>query len=215
MAIKPHLPVCQLCRCQLPPTKWSLPTTKSSDPILVTVLRVGFPVESIGPPQVDLPAIVRCHWLGKANASRHTGTFPFNIQPHVRCRNYSLMVRTRCPSNGKHVLPVFRETGWHRFCLALICCKSCWQALLKIAADFTHIYSSWTMSWLSERMARLDWGQIHPLVDGQCLGYRKGWQGWIGGRYIRWLIDNGQWLCERYCSDSVPLFCLMLPGQPP
>ena len=40
---KPHLPVCQLCHWKLGPTKWSSPTTKSLDPIVVTVLRVVFP----------------------------------------------------------------------------------------------------------------------------------------------------------------------------
>ena len=41
-AIEPHLPVCQLYRWQLGPTKWSSPTTKSLDPIVVTILWVGF-----------------------------------------------------------------------------------------------------------------------------------------------------------------------------
>ena len=45
-AIEPHLPVCQLYRCQLGPNMWSSPTTKSLDPIVVTALRVGFPGES-------------------------------------------------------------------------------------------------------------------------------------------------------------------------
>ena len=48
-AIEPHLPVCQLYRRQLGPNMWSSPTTNSLDPIVVTVLRVGFPGESHGP----------------------------------------------------------------------------------------------------------------------------------------------------------------------
>ena len=48
-AIEPHLPVCQLCRWQLGPNKWSSPTTKSLDPIVITALRVDFPGESHGP----------------------------------------------------------------------------------------------------------------------------------------------------------------------
>ena len=47
-AIKPHLPVCQLCRWRLGPNKWSSPTTTSLDPIVVTALWVGFPWESHG-----------------------------------------------------------------------------------------------------------------------------------------------------------------------
>ena len=39
-AIEPHMPVCQLYRWQLGPNMWSLPTTKSLDTIVVTVLRV-------------------------------------------------------------------------------------------------------------------------------------------------------------------------------
>ena len=56
-AIEPHLPVCQLYRWQLGPSKWSSPTTKSLDPIVVTALRVAFPGEATDPPHVDLPAI--------------------------------------------------------------------------------------------------------------------------------------------------------------
>ena len=48
-AIEPHLPVSQLCRWQLGPNMWSSPTTNSFDPIVVTVLPVGFPGESHGP----------------------------------------------------------------------------------------------------------------------------------------------------------------------
>ena len=48
-AIEPHLLVCQLCRWQLGPNMWSSPTTKSLDPIVVTVLRVSFQGESHGP----------------------------------------------------------------------------------------------------------------------------------------------------------------------
>ena len=48
-AIEPHLPVSQLYRWQLDPNMWSSPTTKSFDPIVVTALRVDFPVESHGP----------------------------------------------------------------------------------------------------------------------------------------------------------------------
>ena len=44
-AIKPHLPACQLYRWQLGPNMWSTPTTKSSDPIVVTALRMGFQLE--------------------------------------------------------------------------------------------------------------------------------------------------------------------------
>ena len=51
-AIEPHLPVCQLYRWQLSPNKWSSPTTKSLDPIIVTALRVSFPWENLGPAQV-------------------------------------------------------------------------------------------------------------------------------------------------------------------
>ena len=47
-AVDLHLPVCQLCRWQLGPNKWSSPTTKSLYPIVVTSLRVGFPWESLG-----------------------------------------------------------------------------------------------------------------------------------------------------------------------
>ena len=47
-AIEPHLPVCQLYRWQLSPNMWSSPTTKSSDPIVATAFRVGFPGESHG-----------------------------------------------------------------------------------------------------------------------------------------------------------------------
>ena len=49
MAIEPHLPVYQLYRWQLCHNMWSSPTTKSLDPIVVTVLRVSFPGESHGP----------------------------------------------------------------------------------------------------------------------------------------------------------------------
>ena len=48
-AIEPHLHVCQLYRWLLCPTMWSLPTSKSLDPIVVTTLRVDFPGESLGP----------------------------------------------------------------------------------------------------------------------------------------------------------------------
>ena len=47
--IQPHLIVCQLYCWQLGPNMWSLPTTKSLDPIVVTALWVGFPGESHGP----------------------------------------------------------------------------------------------------------------------------------------------------------------------
>ena len=46
-AIEPHLPFCQLFRWQLDPSKWSSPTTKLLDAIIVTVLLVGFPAESL------------------------------------------------------------------------------------------------------------------------------------------------------------------------
>ena len=48
-AVESHLPVCQLYRWQLGPSMWTLPTTKSLDPIVVTALRVGFTGESHGP----------------------------------------------------------------------------------------------------------------------------------------------------------------------
>ena len=38
MAIEPQLPVCQLYRWQLGPSKWSSPTTKSLDHIVVSAL---------------------------------------------------------------------------------------------------------------------------------------------------------------------------------
>ena len=46
-AIESHLPVCQLYLWKLNPNKWSTPTTISLDPIVVTALRVVFPVESL------------------------------------------------------------------------------------------------------------------------------------------------------------------------
>ena len=48
-AVEPYLLVCQLYCWQLCPYKQSWPTTKSLDPILVTILRVGFPGESFRP----------------------------------------------------------------------------------------------------------------------------------------------------------------------
>ena len=48
-AIEAHLPACQLCRWQLGPSKWSLRTTKSLGPIIVTALRMGLPRANIGP----------------------------------------------------------------------------------------------------------------------------------------------------------------------
>ena len=48
-AIEPHLPLCQVYRWQLGPTMWSLPTTMSLDPIIVTTLQVEFPGESHRP----------------------------------------------------------------------------------------------------------------------------------------------------------------------
>ena len=47
-AIELLLPVCQLYRWQLGHNMWSSPTTKLLDPIVVTALRVGFPLESHG-----------------------------------------------------------------------------------------------------------------------------------------------------------------------
>ena len=64
-ATEPHLPVYQLYHQQLSPTKWSSPTTKSLDPIIVTTLRVDFPGEVLDLPQVDLPVIVRCQRRGQ------------------------------------------------------------------------------------------------------------------------------------------------------
>ena len=61
-AIEPHLPVCQSFRWQLSSTMWSSPTTKSLDPIVVTALRVSFPLDL---PHVDLPAIVRSQRRGQ------------------------------------------------------------------------------------------------------------------------------------------------------
>ena len=48
-AIEPHLPVCQLCRFQLGPIKWSLPTIKSLDRIVVIDLLLVFQGEILGP----------------------------------------------------------------------------------------------------------------------------------------------------------------------
>ena len=64
-AIEPHQPVCQLYRWQLGPNMWSSPTTKSSDPIVVTAHRVGFQGKATDPPHVDLPAIVRSQRHGQ------------------------------------------------------------------------------------------------------------------------------------------------------
>ena len=47
-AIEPHMPVCHLYRWQLRPTKWSSPTAKSLDSIVITAIRVGFQGESLG-----------------------------------------------------------------------------------------------------------------------------------------------------------------------
>ena len=42
-AIEPHIPVYHLYRMQIVPIKWSSPTSKSLNPIIVITLRVGFP----------------------------------------------------------------------------------------------------------------------------------------------------------------------------
>ena len=47
MATEPHLPVCQLYRWQLGPSKWSSPTANSLDIIVVNAIKVGIPWESL------------------------------------------------------------------------------------------------------------------------------------------------------------------------
>ena len=46
-SIELHLPVCHLCRWQFGPNKWSSPTTKSLDSIVITSLLVGHQLGSL------------------------------------------------------------------------------------------------------------------------------------------------------------------------
>ena len=52
-AIEPYLPICQLYRRKLGLNKWSLPTTKSLDPIVATAIQVDFQGKTSVPLQVD------------------------------------------------------------------------------------------------------------------------------------------------------------------
>ena len=53
-AIEPHLPICQFYRWQLDPNKWPSPTTFSLDPIIVTAILVGFPLEGPVPATCEI-----------------------------------------------------------------------------------------------------------------------------------------------------------------
>ena len=87
-AIEPHLPVCQLYRWQLGPNMWSSPTTKSLDPIVATVLRVGFQGKATDPSHVDLPAIVRSQRRGQ---QRCQGVWVTNAKP-TYCKSLQTLV---------------------------------------------------------------------------------------------------------------------------
>ena len=75
-AIESHLQVCQLYRLKLRPKRWSLSSTKSLDPVVVTAFKVGFPWEASDPPLVNLPAIVRCQTCGQRGKHGHA---PYEI----------------------------------------------------------------------------------------------------------------------------------------
>ena len=88
MVMEPHLPVCQLHRWQLDPTKWSSPTTKSIIPIVVTALRLASQEKALNPPQVDLQAIVRSQRRGQRR--RIGSNCRLNILLHLQALIYTL-----------------------------------------------------------------------------------------------------------------------------
>ena len=81
-AIEPHLQVFQLNRWQLGPNRWSSPTANSLDPIVVTVLRVGFPGKARDPQHVDMSAIVRS--TGVDNGGVRAKTQVMSLSMHCK-----------------------------------------------------------------------------------------------------------------------------------
>ena len=97
-AIEPHLPVCLLYRWQLSPNMWSSPTTKSLDPIVVSVLLAFNTFWRI-------LTILPQHILLNNQHNFHTISLPFlslTTISHFQCSSYS---RTS--------IPIFRTVTAH------------------------------------------------------------------------------------------------------